>query len=187
MPVPSLGVVVRAPSGTNKATVVLALHRGPVPITPLIATSNATGSVLSTKKLAEEGYFISRKENRSLDDEYSVSYGSSRKGSGTVKVTFPHYGTAAGIGYVALEVENKNFVSICKAKIKIDPARLLEDVNVTAYSSAIRQLLLLEQEHTDEDPPALDPLKGSRRNPDLSELYVTYIVLGILHRFLLPV
>ncbi|KAG6547499.1 hypothetical protein Mapa_010947 [Marchantia paleacea] len=164
VPVPSLGVVVRAPAGTNKATVVLALHRGPVPITPLIATSNATGSVLSTKKLAEEGYFISRKENRSLDDEYCVSSGSSRKGSGTVRVNFPHYGTAAGVGYVALEVENKNFVSICKAKIKVDPVRLLEDVNVTAYSAAIQQLLLLEQEHTDDDPPALDPLKDLKLN-----------------------
>ncbi|KAL3685939.1 hypothetical protein R1sor_003961 [Riccia sorocarpa] len=164
VPVPAMGVVVRSPAGSNKATVVLALHRGAVPITPSSSSSNSTGAGLSTKKLAEEGYFISRKENRGLDDEYSVSTGSSRKGSGTVRVTFPHYGTAAGVGYVVLEVENKNFVSICKAKVKVDAVRLLEDVNVTAYSAAIQQLLLLEQEHKDEDPPALDPLKDLKLN-----------------------
>ncbi|KAL2653895.1 hypothetical protein R1flu_022023 [Riccia fluitans] len=178
VPVPSMGVVVRSPAGSNKATVVLALHRGAVPIIPPSSASNSTGSALSTKKLAEEGYFISRKENRGLDDEYSVSTGSSRKGSGTVRVTFPHYGTAAGVGYVVLEVENKNFVSISKAKIKVDPVRLLEDVNVTAYSAAIQQLLLLEQEHKDEDPPTLDPLKDLKLNDlEIVEKYRTRSVL----------
>lgn len=141
-------------------TIVLALHRGPVPSIPMVISGNQSVVSLPGKKSADEGYFISRKGNRTLDDEYSVSSGSSRKGSGTVKISFPHYGTAGGANYVVLEIESKSVVSICKAKIKVDPVRLLEDVNATAYASTTQQLLLLEQEQAGEDPPALDPLKG---------------------------
>ncbi|CAM6105247.1 unnamed protein product [Calypogeia fissa] len=168
VPIPSLGVVIKAPTGTNKTSIVLALHRGPVPSIPMATSVNPSVVSLPGKKSADEGYFISRKGNRTLDDEYSVSSGSSRKGSGTVRISFPHYGTAGGANYVVSEVESKNFVIICKAKIKVDPVRLLEDVNATAYASTIQQLLLLEQEHGGEDPPALDPLKDLK----LSDLEV---------------
>ncbi|KAJ7561237.1 hypothetical protein O6H91_03G020200 [Diphasiastrum complanatum] len=168
IPVPSLGVVLKAPTG-SKSTIVLTLYRGVIPTVSEALLDSKSGA---NKQPSDGGYFISRKGSRGLDDEYTVFGGSSRKGSGIVRVSLPYYGTAGGTGYVAIEVGSKDFVSICKEKIRVDPVRLLEDVSVAAYSMTMQQLLQLELQYPNEDPPALDLVKDLKINDlDVVEKY----------------
>lgn len=157
MPVPALGVVVRAGAGNTKLPIVLALHRAPLPV--IGSNPVKSGVVNTTNQLAQEGYFISRK-GRGNEDDYFMGVGS-RKGTGVMNITLPHYGTAAGVGYVVMEVDNQGFVSLCKAKIRVDSNRLLEENSAAAFSLTVKELLQLEQEHPGQDPPVLDPLKGT--------------------------
>lgn len=98
------------------------------------------------------------KSKRPLDDEY-YSVSTSRKGSGRIKLTFPHYGTAAGMTYEVREVDVKEFLLICDHKIKIDQVGLLEDCSTVAYSNTVQQLLALKSDGH-KYPPALDHVKG---------------------------
>lgn len=149
----------RAGTGNIKSPVVLALHRAPLPA----ERGNPATAALTkaTNKLAKEGYFISQKGKggKGNDDDFFMGVGS-RKGTGIMKITLPHYGTAAGLGYVVMEVDNQGFLSLCKAKIRVDSARLLEDNSPAAYTTTMKELLQLEQEFPGQDPPALDLLKG---------------------------
>lgn len=157
LPVPALGVVVRAGTGNTKLPIVLALHRAPLPV---IGSNPAkAGVVKATNQLAQEGYYISQK-GRGNEDDYFMGVGS-RKGTGVMKITLPHYGTAAGVGYVVMEVDNQGFFSLCKPKIRVDSNRLLEENSTAAFSLTVKELLQLEQEHPGQDPPVLDPLKGT--------------------------
>lgn len=160
---PTLGVILKAPTGAIKNWIVLAINRG----TNLFESStsfNSTDTDSYNKTSADEGYFITRKSSRSFEDEYSVSGKGSRKGSGTVKVTLPYFGTMGGTGYVAMELDAKGFVSICKSKIQVDTLRLLEDVSAAAYSLTVQQLLDLERDYPGQGPPALDPVKDLKLN-----------------------
>ena len=116
--------------GNTKAAIVLALHRAPIPAT--VGNAAKSGAAKASNNLAEEGYFISKK-GRDNDDDYFMG-GGPRKGTGIMKILLPHYGTAAGIGYVVMEVDTEGFLSICKAKIRVDSARLLEDASTAAFS-----------------------------------------------------
>lgn len=146
----------RAGTGNTKSPIVLALHRAPLPA----ERGNPAKSAVTkaTSELAQEGYFISKK-GRDNSDDFFMGVGS-RKGTGVMKITLPHYGIAAGLGYVVMEVDNQGFLSLCKAKIRVDSARLLEDISPAAYTSTVKELLQLEQEYPGQDPPALDLLKG---------------------------
>lgn len=146
----------RAGTGNTKSPIVLALHRAPLPA----ARGNPVNSAVTkaTNELAQEGYFISQK-GKGNGDDFFMGVGS-RKGTGVMKITLPHYGTAVGLGYVVMEVDNQGFLSLCKAKIRVDSARLLEDNSPAAYTSTVKELLQLEQEYPGQDPPALDLLKG---------------------------
>ncbi|KAG0598823.1 hypothetical protein M758_12G103200 [Ceratodon purpureus] len=155
VPVPTLGVIVRAGTGNAKSPIVLALHRAPLPAERGNPAKSAVAK--ATNELAQEGYFISKK-GRDNSDDFFMGVGS-RKGTGVMKITLPHYGTAAGLGYVVMEVDNHGFLSLCKAKIRVDSARLLEDNSPAAYTSTVKELLQLEQEYPGQDPPALDLLK----------------------------
>jgi antiviral helicase SKI2 len=159
VPVPTLGVVVRGATGLNKTTVVVALHRAPIPTT---AGKHAEKSAepKASNSVAQEGYFITRKGNRDMDDDYMVTSGGKGKGRGVMKITLPHYGMVGGVGFVAMEVDSQGFLIMCKAKIRVDSVRLLEEASSAAFSSVIQQLLELEQEHPGQDPPALDAIKG---------------------------
>ena len=145
----------RAGTGNTKSPIVLALHRAPLPD----ARGNPAKSAVTkaTNELAQAGYFISQK--RKDNDDFFMGVGKS-KGTGVMKITLPHYGTAAGLGYVVMEVDNQGFLSLCKAKIRVDSARLLEDNSPAAYTSTVKELLQLEQEYPGKDPPPLDLLKG---------------------------
>ncbi|KAI5065072.1 hypothetical protein GOP47_0019767 [Adiantum capillus-veneris] len=160
-PVPTLGVILKAsmPNLGLKHWIVLAINRG----TDLVqySTSKPTESMTPAKSPAD-GYYISSKSSRGIPDDYSVTGRASRKGTGIVKVTLPYFGTTGGTGYVAMELENKGIVTICKSKIPVDTVRLLEDVSSAAYSLTVQQLLQLEKEYPGQDPPALDPIKDLR-------------------------
>lgn len=161
----------RAGTGNAKAPIVLALHRAPLPA----ARGNpATAAITkASNKLAQEGYFISQK-GKGNDDDFFMGVGS-RKGTGVMKITLPHYGTAAGLGYVVMEVDNQGFLSLCKAKIRVDSARLLEDNSPAAYTSTVKELLQLEQEYPGQDPPALDLLKG--KYSDGFSIFIYHVML----------
>jgi antiviral helicase SKI2 len=163
VPVPTLGVVVRGATGLNKTTVVVALHRAPIPTT---AGKHAEKSAepKASNSAAQEGYFITKKGNRDMDDDYMVTSGGKGKGRGVMKITLPHYGTVGGVGFVAMEVDSQGFLIMCKAKIRVDSVRLLEEASSAAFSSVIQQLLELEQEHPGQDPPALDAIKDLKLN-----------------------
>ena len=45
--------------------------------------------------------------------------------------------------------------------MQVDTVRLLEDVSAAAYSLTVQQLLQIEKDYPDQDPPSVDP-KGVR-------------------------
>lgn len=160
-PVPTLGVILKAPGGSLRNWIVLAINRG----TDLFQSSASKPTEIDTpSKTSADGYFMSRKSNRGLEDEYSVSGRGSRKGTGIVKVTLPYFGTTGGTGYVAMELETKGFVTICKSKLQVDTVRLLEDVSSAAYSLTVQQLLQLERDYPGRDPPSFDIIKDLKLN-----------------------
>ncbi|KAH7404973.1 hypothetical protein KP509_15G051600 [Ceratopteris richardii] len=163
LPVPTLGVILRAstPSSGSKNWIILAVNRGSNAFDSSISKATSGDSLSES---ITDGYYISRKSNRGLEDEYSVSSRASRKSAGVVKVSLPHYGTTGGIGYVAMEIDNKAIVSICKSKIPVDTVRLLEDVSSAAYSLTVQQLLQLEKQYPNQDPPVLDLVKDLKLN-----------------------
>eukprot|EP01018_Ginkgo_biloba_P034639 Gb_30711 [translate_table: standard] len=169
IPVLSLGVVLKSPSTGNKDPIVLVVNPDPSFAAPPTLAMNTKHETKGIDKLTE-GYY--RKGNRDLEDEYSVGSSLQRKGSGVVNLTLPHYGKAAGTGYVVTEIANEGFVSICKNKIRVDHVRLLENVSAAAYSMAVQKLLELAKEHPNQYPPALDPLKDLKLNDlDIVEEY----------------
>lgn len=150
-----LGAVLKTPSAANKQYIILVL----------IADNASQAPSMSSNKLQEEesqnfqqGYFITPKGKRSMDEEYFSSV-SSRKGSGAINIKLPYYGSASGTNYKVIAIDNKDIVSICNCKIKIDQVRLLEDPSNIAYSKTVQQLL--EKKHDgNKYPPALDAVKG---------------------------
>lgn len=162
-----LGAVVRAVTGKKQYIVLLLKPNSP----------SATQVSPSSKNIGDEkavnfapGSFLVPKSKRAFDDEY-FSVSTSRKGSGNIKITFPHCGTAAGMTYEVSEVDVKEFLCICNCKIKIDQVRLLEECSTGAYSNTVQQLLNLKSDGL-KYPPALDPVKDLKlRDMDLVEIY----------------
>ncbi|VFQ98227.1 unnamed protein product [Cuscuta campestris] len=110
------------------------------------------------------------KSKRAVEDAYFTT-GTSRKGSGAVKIKLPHNGNAAGVNYEVREVLSKEFLCICNAKIQVNPVRLLEDVSAGAYSHTVQQLLSQKSGGT-KYPPALDPVEDLKlKDIDLVEAY----------------
>ncbi|THU46300.1 hypothetical protein C4D60_Mb09t03470 [Musa balbisiana] len=165
-----LGAVLKTPSAANKQYIILVL----------IADNASQAPSMSSNKLQEEesqnfqqGYFITPKGKRSMDEEYFSSV-SSRKGSGAINIKLPYYGSASGTNYKVIAIDNKDIVSICNCKIKIDQVRLLEDPSNIAYSKTVQQLL--EKKHDgNKYPPALDAVKDLKlRDMDLVQRYHSY-------------
>lgn len=170
-----LGVVVKAPSASNKQYIVLVLKPNlPSMAQSPLATSNSQG-----KRSADfpEGYFMAPKSKRALEEDYCASV-TSRKGSGVINIKLPHCGAAAGVSYEVKEVEVKEFLCICNSKIKIDRVRLLEDGSSAAYSQAVQQLLDLKSDG--KYPPALDPKDLKLKDVDLAEAYCKWT--GLLEK-----
>lgn len=120
-------------------------------------TASDSSSNLKDKKSADFQILIP-KSKRGLEDDYYSSV-TSRRGSGVVNIKLPHRGNAAGMHYEVRGIDNKEVLSICSCKIKIDQVRLLEDVSAGAYSSTVQQLLGFKSDGN-KYPPALDPIKG---------------------------
>lgn len=148
----------KGPTATVKYWIVLAINRGPDLCQP--TTKKTPENEVTRPPAAEGGYFMTRKSSRGLENEYSVAGRGSRKGTGIINVSFPYYGTTGGTGYVAMEVDANGFVNICKLKMQVDTVRLLEDVSTAAYSLTVQQLLKLEKDYPDQNPPSVDP-KGT--------------------------
>ncbi|GMH07384.1 hypothetical protein Nepgr_009224 [Nepenthes gracilis] len=163
-----LGAVVKAPSASMKQYIVIVL-KPDVPST--MQTTLASGDT-PDKGVAKfgEGFFLIPKAKRALDDEY-YSSATSRKGTGVINITLPHSGVAAGVNYEVRGVDNKEFLCICKRKIKIDQVRLLEDASNAAYSKIVQQLLDFKSDGN-KYPSALDPVKDLKlKDMDLVEAY----------------
>ncbi|KAF6153462.1 hypothetical protein GIB67_027329 [Kingdonia uniflora] len=146
-----LGVVLKIPS-SSKQFIVLVLRPD--------LTPSPTASVKSEEKGPgnfPQGYYIAPKSRRGMDDEYLPSL-SSRKGSGAINIKLPHRGSAAGVCYEVREIEQREFLNICKSKIKIDQVRLLEDGSNAAYSKTVQELVAQKSKGI-KYPPALDPIK----------------------------
>jgi len=105
-----------------------------------------------------QGYFIAPKGKRGMDDEYFSSV-SSRKGSGIINIKLPYRDNAAGVNYEVIAVDNKDIMSICNCKIKIDQVRLLENPSNAAYSKTVQELLD-QRRNGSKYPPVLDAVKG---------------------------
>ncbi|XP_051134448.1 DExH-box ATP-dependent RNA helicase DExH11 isoform X2 [Andrographis paniculata] len=163
-----LGVIVKPPSDNYKYLVLML-----TPESPEISPSK------SVDKNTNDFHVLVPKSKRGLDDEY-YSSSTSRKGSGVVNITLPHYGSASGASYVVREVENKEFISICNCKIKVDQVRLLEDVSAGAYSFTVQKLLALKSDGN-RYPPALDPMKDLKlRDVEVVEAY--YKWTNLMHK-----
>ncbi|CAH1423609.1 unnamed protein product [Lactuca virosa] len=165
-----LGVILKAPSSTNKQYIVLVL-------TPSLPTTLQTSTSMDgpQKKSASSGgggglQMLMPKSKRGIDDDYYTS-ATARKGSGIVKIKLPHRGNAAGAAYEVREVDNKEFLSICNVKIKIDQVGLLEDDSSAAYSKTV-QSLLQQKSQGNKYPPALDPIKDLKlKDVELVDAY----------------
>ncbi|KAM7256254.1 hypothetical protein ACFE04_011995 [Oxalis oulophora] len=158
-----LGVVVKAPSASNKQHIVLVLR----PDLPAQTSSN-----LNDKKGADfsKGQVLVPKSKRVAEDDYYIS-GTSRKGSGVINIKLPHFGTASGMSYEVREVDYKEFLCICNKKIKIDQVGLLEQGSSGAFSQTV-QLLSSSKSDGNKYPPALDPVKELKlKDMDLVESY----------------
>lgn len=142
-------MVVKAPSANFKQYIVLVL-------TPELPPTLQTP--LDRENKGIDMQVLLPKSKRGLEDDY-FSSGTSRKGSGIVNIKLPHHGLAAGVSYEVRGVENSEFLSIYKSKIKVDQVRLLEDVSAGAYSNTVQQLLTLKSDGN-KYPPPLDPVKG---------------------------
>ncbi|KAL6888475.1 hypothetical protein ACP4OV_009501 [Aristida adscensionis] len=165
-----LGVIVKNPSQALKHYVVLVL------------TGDCTSSSLAHESSNQnkkdpgdfhQGYFVVPKGKRSMEDEYFSSV-STRKSSGVINIELPYKGDASGMGFEVRAIENKEIMSICASKIKIDQVRLLEEPSKVAYSKTVQQLIK-EQPDGTKYPPALDPIKDLKvKNMDLVENYRAY-------------
>ncbi|URE37994.1 DSHCT (NUC185) domain [Musa troglodytarum] len=165
-----LGTVLKTPSAANKQYVILVL------ITDIASQAPSMSSNKLQEKESEnfqQGYFITPKGKRSMDEEYFSSI-SSRKGSGAINIKLPYYGSASGTNYKVMAIDNKDIVSICNCKIKIDQVRLLEDPSNIAYSKTVQQLLEKKRDGN-KYPPALDAVKDLKlRDMDLVQRYHSY-------------
>ncbi|KAJ0700019.1 putative RNA helicase [Helianthus annuus] len=141
-----LGVILKAPTSVNKQYIVMVL----TPSLPSISDDPQKNTNAGLQILMP-------KSKRGMDDDY-YSSATSRKGSGAVKIKLPHRGTAAGASYEVREIDTKEFLSICNAKIKIDQVGLLEDDSTAAYSKTVVSLLNKKVDGN-KYPPALDPVK----------------------------
>lgn len=141
-----LGAIVKTPAHNSKQYLVLVL-------TPELPSILKSSSDSKDKKSADFQVLVP-KSKRGLEDEYCSS-AAARKGSGAVNIKLPHRGVAAGVNYEVREVGNKEFLSICNKKIKINQVGLLEEVSAGAYSSTVQQLLALRSDGN-KYPPALD-------------------------------
>ncbi|AQK68647.1 DExH-box ATP-dependent RNA helicase DExH11 [Zea mays] len=167
-----LGVILKNPSALLKKYVVLVL------------TGDCSSSALAPEFNKNEkgpvdfqgGQFIVLKGKRGMDDEYFSSV-SSRKASGVININLPYKGDASGMGFEVRAIENKEIISICSSKIKIDQVRLLEEPNKTAYSRTVQQLIK-EQPDGTKYPPALDAIKDLKmKDMYLVESYRAYHIL----------
>ncbi|XP_074268042.1 DExH-box ATP-dependent RNA helicase DExH11 isoform X2 [Silene latifolia] len=164
-----LGVVLKAPSASLKKYIVLVLRPDLALIGPSTSAIGATIDKGGGKP--EEGFVLLPKAKRALDDEY-YSSSTTRKGSGVVNIKLPHQGVTGGKHFEVREVDNREFLYICNCRLKVDQARLLEDVSTAAYSKTVQQLLDLKSNNRDKYPPALDPQKDLKlKNVDLIHTY----------------
>ncbi|KAJ1277977.1 hypothetical protein BS78_04G044500 [Paspalum vaginatum] len=165
-----LGAILKNPSTALKKYIVLVLTGD--------CTSSALVPELSNKNENgpgdfQQGRFIIPKGKRGMDDEYFSSV-STRKGTGIININLPYKGDASGMGFEVRAIENKEIMSICNSKIKIDQVRLLEEPNKAAYSRTVQQLIK-EQPDGTKYPPALDAIKDLKmRDMDLVESYRAY-------------
>ncbi|XP_071701571.1 DExH-box ATP-dependent RNA helicase DExH11-like [Rutidosis leptorrhynchoides] len=157
-----LGVVLKTPSSNNKQYIVMVL----TPLLPSTIQSSNDPQNNSSAGLQ----LLMPKSKRGMDDDFYTS-GTTRKGSGIVKIKLPHRGNAAGASYEVKEIDNKEFLSICNAKFKPDLVGLLEDGSSAAYSKTV-QTLLNQKVDGNKYPPALDPVKDLKlKDVSLVEAY----------------
>lgn len=163
-----LGVVLKSPSTIYKNYLVLVLTiESPTNTSALLPSSRQPGSNRDqldkgSANFQESGVFVlAPKSKRGLDDDYSVSSSSSRKGRGVVNIEVPKYGVAAGTSYavIALESNTKEIISICNCKMEIDQVKLLEEPSNAIYSKTVQKLMEKKPDGS-KYPPVLDPVKG---------------------------
>ncbi|XP_052185794.1 DExH-box ATP-dependent RNA helicase DExH11 isoform X2 [Diospyros lotus] len=160
-----LGVIVKSPSANAKRYITLVL----TPELPSTFQGPLTGGNLQDKK-SPDFQILVPKAKRGLDDDY-YSAVTSRKGSGIINLILPHRGIAAGVNYEVREIDNKDILSICSCKIKIDQVGLLQDISSAAYSKTVQQLL--DKKSDGKYPSALDPVKDLKLN-DMNIVEVYY-------------
>ncbi|XP_042452594.1 DExH-box ATP-dependent RNA helicase DExH11-like isoform X1 [Zingiber officinale] len=164
-----LGVVLKTPAAANKQYIILVLTT---------ATASSMQASCPLNKIQEnqsfqQGYFITPKGKRGTEEEYFSSI-TSRKGSGAINIKLPHYGSASGINYAVTEMENKDIISICNCKMKIDQVRLLEDASNIAYAKTVQELLK-QKPDGNKFPPALDAVKDLKlKDMALVQMYHIY-------------
>ncbi|KAI3765479.1 hypothetical protein L2E82_15514 [Cichorium intybus] len=163
-----LGVILKAPSSSNKQYIVMVL-------TPSLPTTlQSLPTTDGPQKKSTSGLqMLMPKSKRGMDDDYYTS-ATARKGSGIVKIKLPHRGNAAGASYEVREIDTKELLSICNVKIKIDQVGLLEDDSSAAYSKTV-QSLLQQKSEGNKYPPALDPIRDLKlKEVGLVEAYYAW-------------
>ncbi|MCL7049423.1 hypothetical protein MKW94_018400 [Papaver nudicaule] len=170
-----LGVVLKVVSNETKKYIVLVL-RPDVPV----STNTPSASDKFQQKINDnlpQGYFIAPKKQRGRGDDEYFSAGNSRKGKGTIDIELPRRSSAAGMSYEVLEIEHKEFLSICKCKIKIDQIGLLEEGSNAAYAKTVQQLSETKTSGN-KYPQALDPIKDLKMNKvEFVEAYHAWNIL----------
>jgi antiviral helicase SKI2 len=147
---------VKNPSAALKQYVVLVLTGDSTSsaLDPNLSNQNDKGTGVS-----QQGYLvIPPKGKRGMEEDF-FSSGRTRKSSGVINIKLPYTGDASGMGFEVRAVENKEIISICTSKIKIDQVGLLEDISKTSYTKTVQ--MLIKEQSDGKYPPALDAIKGT--------------------------
>nr|XP_043623499.1 DExH-box ATP-dependent RNA helicase DExH11 [Erigeron canadensis] len=164
-----LGVILKAPSFNNKAPSSNNKQYIVMVLTPSLSLTLETSDG-QQKKTTAGLQILKPKSKRGMDDDY-YSSATTRKASGAVNIKLPHRGIASGTNYEVREIDTKEFLSICNAKMKIDQVGLLEDDSGAAYSKTV-QSLLNQKVDGNKYPPALDPIRDLKlKDMNLVETY----------------
>lgn len=168
-----LGVIVKNPSPALKQFVIFVLTGDCVSsaLAPNLPNQNEKGPGDS-----QQGYFvIPPKGKRGMEDDF-FSSARPRKSSGVINIKLPYMGDASGMGFEVRAVENKEIISICTSKIKIDQVGLLEDTSKTTYTKTVQ--MLIKEQSDGKYPPALDAIKDLKmKDMDQVKRYHAHINL----------
>jgi len=140
---------------------VLALHRGTAGAQTDAGAAEQTGRQQQQRDGLAGMQVLS---GRRKDDHLGFGGLGDRRGAeveGPPAVPLPYFGSSGEVSYSLLQVAGAQILSICKSKVRVDAAAVLERLEPRAVAQAVQQLHSLVHEEANGTPAAssLAPLR----------------------------